>query len=315
MMTLEQYLRSRYAAATVEVYRFEIERYLQRAGGEAAARTAGYAELVAELTYLRGRYASPATVHRILAAIKCYYRYLLETGQRADHPGSRLQLRDRPAPGTVQTQDLLSAAELARLLQPRPERYPMLAGRNRVIVGLLVHQALTAREIGRLRVGDVDLSAATVWVRTGNRSRGRGLALVAGQVMQLHDYLTNGRPRLLGKSATDHLILTGRGTPERGGGVQYLVETLRDLVPDKRVNPLTIRQSVLALKLREGTDLRKVQVFAGHRTISSTERYRETDLEELQRAVERFHPLRRSAGTISNATGRATGKTTGKPKT
>ena len=83
----------------------------------------------------------------------------------------------------------------------------------------------------------------------------------------------------------------GRLTPKSGGGVQYLVETVRDLVPDKRVNPLTIRQSVLALKLREGTDLRKVQVFAGHRTISSTERYRETDLEELQRAVERFHPL------------------------
>ena len=254
---------------------------------------------MAELTYLRGAYASPATVHRILAAIKCYYRYLLETGQRADHPGSRLQLRDRPGPGTVQTQDLLSAAELARLLQPRPERYPMLAGRNRVIVGLLVHQALNAQEIGRLRVSDVDLSAATVWVKTGNRSRGRRLALVAGQVMQLHDYLTDGRPRLhekwvrgpTSKSATDHLILTGRGTPERGGGVRYLVKTLRDLVPDKRVNPLTIRQSVLTLKLREGTDLRKVQVFAGHRTISSTERYRETDLEELQRAVERFHPL------------------------
>ena len=290
-MTLEEYLSSRYAAATVAIYRYEIERYLQRAGGEAAARTADYADLVTELAYLRGRYPSPSTVNRILAAVKCYYRYLLDTGQRGDHPGSRLQLRDRPGPGTVQVQDLLTAAELARLLEPRSERYPLLAERNRVIVGLLVHQALTAQEIGRLRVSDVDLNAATVRVGAGSRSRPRRLALVAAQLMPLHKYITDGRKKLLGESATDHLILTGRGTPERGEGVQYLVETLRDLVPAKRVNPLTIRQSVLALKLKEGTDLRKVQAFAGHRTISSTERYRETDLEELRRAVERFHPL------------------------
>ena len=49
-------------------------------------------------------------------------------------------------------------------------------------------------------------------------------------------------------------------------------------------------------RLRAGEDLRKVQVFAGHRYISSTERYRETNLQELRQAVARFHPLDRKAG-------------------
>ena len=93
--------------------------------------------------------------------------------------------------------------------------------------------------------------------------------------MQLNNYLIGDRPEDAGA----------------GRRVHYRVETLRVLVPDKTLMPTTIRQSVLAGKFKEGADLRKVQVFAGHREISFTERYWKTDLEELRRAVERFHPL------------------------
>ena len=290
-MSLADYLSRKYSATTAKIYAFEIEHHLRRIGGEAAALRITYADLVGELDYLRQRYGGrPGTVHRILAAIKAYYRYLVASGQRTDFPGSRLTLRDRSDVYQTQTQDLLTGEELRRLLEPRPERYPLLATRNQVIVGLLVHQALTAGELGELLVGDVDLRAATLRIASRGRRRGRVLPLEAAQVMQLHDYLSGDRPRLL-TSPTDHLLLTSRGTPERGEGVHYLIETLRPLVPAKRLTPTVIRQSVLAGRLREGADLRRVQVFAGHRKISSTERYRETDLEGLRRAVERFHPL------------------------
>lgn len=291
-MSLEDYLRRNYSATTVRIYTFEISHHLRRIGGEAVALQITYPDLVHELAYLRDRHPGrPATVYRILAAIKAYYRYLVASGQRDDFPGSRLRLRDRSAAYQTQTQDLLTASELALLLEPRTERYPLLTNRNGVIVSLLVYQALTIREIGRLTTGNIDLRAATLRVAGRRRQRARILRLEAGQVMQLHDYLTNDRPKLQTAAVSDHLLLTSRGTPERGEGVHYLVETLRELVPNKKLTPTTIRQSVLALKLREGADLRKVQVFAGHRKISSTERYRETDLEELRRSVERFHPL------------------------
>jgi integrase/recombinase XerD len=108
--------------------------------------------------------------------------------------------------------------------------------------------------------------------------------------MQLHAYLTEDRPRLL-KDASTQLILSSRGTAERGEGVHYLVETLRPLLPGQRLTPTVIRQSVIALKLKEGKGLRQVQVFAGHKWISTTEGYKENNLAELRLAVERFHPL------------------------
>jgi integrase/recombinase XerD len=301
--SLRAYLASRYTAVTVRAYAYELGRYFARVGGEEAARRASYADLVGELASLRQRYPdSPATVQRVLAAIKCYYRYLYQTERRADFPGSGLRLRDhrrrRRGRTDQQLQDLLTEEELQSLLRPRRERYPALAGRNAVIIGLLVHQALTVGELCRLTVEDVDPVAATVRIQRNGRRRGAGcselgrtLALVASQVMQLYDYLRQGRDGLSNEGSGDYLILTGRGSPERGEGVHYLVETLRSRVPGKRLTPTLIRQSVLALKLKEGQDLRRVQAFAGHAWISTTEGYRETELAELKRAVERFHPL------------------------
>ena len=258
-------------------------------GGEERALTADYARLVGYVAVLRKRYDRPATLGRILCSIKAYYRYLSESGQRADHPASGLRLRDGARP-RVQPQDLMSSGELALLLRPRPERYPLLAHRNAVIIGLLVYQALTVREIATLRCHHLDLTAATVTVPATRQTSGRTLPLAAPQAMQLIAYLNEDRPLLL-RDETDRLILTSRGTPERGDGIRYLVETLRPLLPHKRLTPTTIRQSVIAQKLKEGKGLRQVQVFAGHKWISTTEGYRENNLAELRLAVERFHPL------------------------
>lgn len=298
-MTLTDYLTEHYTAATTRIYAFEIGRYLAYLGGRDRALTVGYADVVGYLVHLRNRYDNAATVRRVLYAVKAYHRYLLQVEKRSDHPAARLRLRDVARGNEIQTQDLLDADELVRLREPRSERYPLLARRNAVVIGLLTYQALTVREIGRLRVGDIDLTGATVSVAATPRTLARTLRLAAPQLMELYAYLKEDRPRLLHQEwiegplaqSTDALILTSRGTPESGEGVHYLVETLRPLVPRKRLTPILIRQSVIARKLKAGEGLRQVQVFAGHKKVSTTERYRETNLEELRRAVDRCHPL------------------------
>ena len=55
-------------------------------------------------------------------------------------------------------------------------------------------------------------------------------------------------------------------------------------------NALQIRASVIALWLKQ-YNIREVQYMAGHRYISSTERYLQDDLEGLQEMIERLHPV------------------------
>jgi len=226
---------------------------------------------------------------RILATIKQYYQYLIDTGQREDHPCASIRIRDR-ARQEIQLQDLLSKAEL-KLLLHRKERYEILTLRNQVVMSLLVYQALLSGEICRLKVQDVNTKAGTIYIQASGKTNERTLPLKAEQILLLHRYINEVRPKLI-KAKTESLIITKKGTAEQGEGIHYLVTTFRKLVPNKHLTTVTIRQSVIALMLKAGTDLRIVQTFAGHIKPSTTERYRVDHLEELRSAVEKYHPLK-----------------------
>ncbi len=64
----------------------------------------------------------------------------------------------------------------------------------------------------------------------------------------------------------------------------------------KMINPKyrnggQIRQSVITEWLKE-KDLQTVQYMAGHKYVSSTERYQTSNLEDLKEALNQHHPLK-----------------------
>jgi integrase/recombinase XerD len=287
-MTLENYLQRTHSPTTVKIYLFEIQHFIRHLG-ETQAEQATYSDVIGYLAALRERYANAGTINRIVHAIKRYYAYLLETGKRTSHPCRSLTIKDNGRKD-IQVQDLLTAEELQKLLQ-REERYEVLTLRNRVVMSLLVYQALLLKEIAQLTTQDVDLEQGHLHVHAAGKTNERTLTLKADQILLLHRYLSEARPQLMRKP-TDGLILTKLGSVEHGEDIHYLVSTFRPLFPTKKLTPMTIRQSVIANLLKEGKDLRIVQVFAGHRNPSTTEKYRQSNLEQLKQALHRYHPLK-----------------------
>lgn len=57
-----------------------------------------------------------------------------------------------------------------------------------------------------------------------------------------------------------------------------------------KMNSLSIRPSVIK-DLPKIHDLRVVQVFAGHRKSTTTEKYRTNNFEDLQADIHKLHPL------------------------
>lgn len=289
-MTLEQFLQQNHTAATVKIYLFEINHFI-RFLGEARAQRATYEEILNYLAYLRDRYDNPATIRRIIYALKQYYFYLLKIDLRTDHPCRYLRLKTKPNTD-IQVQDLLTAEELDQLANhQRKERYPVLTLRNRLLISLLVHQALHLKEICQLATTDINLEKGTIKIRSTPKTNARTLPLKPQQILLFYRYLHETRPQLITQK-TNALILTKKGTPENGEGIHYLCETLRPLLPHKKITPTTLRQSAIARQLKEGKDLRIVQVFAGHKKPSTTEKYKQSNLEELKKSVQMFHPLR-----------------------
>ncbi len=59
----------------------------------------------------------------------------------------------------------------------------------------------------------------------------------------------------------------------------------------KYKNTVQLRQSVITEWLKK-KELRTVQYMAGHKYVSSTERYQTSNLEDLKEALNKHHPLK-----------------------
>jgi site-specific recombinase XerD len=57
------------------------------------------------------------------------------------------------------------------------------------------------------------------------------------------------------------------------------------------LHPKQIRASVITYWLKN-YNLRQVQYMAGHKYVSSTERYQLNNLDKLQSKLEKYHPLK-----------------------
>ena len=285
MKELEAYLNERHTKATAKRYLRDINIYREAIPSH---RTATYSDIMDYVGKLRKRYQNPETIKCTLHGIKKYYAWLVATGQRNDHPCRFLTLKDKRAKN-IQLQDLFTPEELEGLLDRR-ERYTDLKIRNQVIIGLLIYQGLTTGELTRIELQDINLDTAEIYIKASSKQNSRALKLKPKQILPLHKYIHEIRPKLQ-KSKTDYLIINKLGNPENGEQISYLVSTFKHLFPERNLNPKTIRQSVIANLLKAGNDLRVVQVFAGHKYPSATENYKQAGVEQLRKLVERYHPL------------------------
>lgn len=281
-MGFVEYLQHQNAPATAKRYQREIESFFFSIE---KPETANYQQI---MDYLGKTRKEKNDVNVGLYAIKKYYNYLVSKGIRKDNPAQSIKLRDRKS-RDIQIQDLFKPEELEQLLE-RKERYAILKNRNKIIISLLVYQGLTNGEIKELELKDIDLEQGTVYIKAGRKTNNRTLKLRSNQVFWLVNYLQNDRSKLI-KAESQKLIISKIGTEETGEGISYLLESSKNLFPDRKLNPKTIRQSVIANLLKQGKDLRLVQAFAGHKYPSATEKYRQTGIEELRAGIQKYHPL------------------------
>lgn len=105
------------------------------------------------------------------------------------------------------------------------------------------------------------------------------------------DYIHEVRKQMLTfyGEASDRLFINLRKGENFYSITQGLLKILRQI--NSRIKNLDqIRASVITEWLRL-FDLRKVQYLAGHKYVSSTEKYKANVIDELQSDILKFHPL------------------------
>lgn len=284
-MELEQYLHNELSEGTVKTYLYEISKFKKHYKNP---EKLGYQKLMDYVELLRKNY-NPQSVKRTIYAIKKYYDYLVETGKVKTNTATHIKIKDGKE-NPIQLQELLTEQELRKLLEPREERYPILAKRNQIVMSLIVNQALLVGDIEKLKIEDLDLLNAKIKVQKTGITNERILELKAEQILLFYQYLQEDRNELE-RQRTSFFLLNKLGSGITKDDINYLVSTYqKDFT--KKITSVRIRQSVIKLKLKQGENLRKVQYFAGHKHADTTEKYKETGIDALQNAINQFHPMR-----------------------
>jgi site-specific recombinase XerD len=226
------------------------------------------------------RGAAKSTVARKLAAIRTFYRHLLERREIDANPADLVSSPKKD----VYLPQVLKPAEVVELLERIPGATP-LDLRDRAMFELAYAAGLRAEELVNLDTESADPDAEQVRV-DGKGGRTRVVPVGEHAWRALDRYLTRARPALdSGESKALFLSKSGRRL-----STSDVRRRLRLQARRAGISPHTLRHSFATHLLEGGADLRSIQELLGHASISTTQTYTRVESGRLKVAYARAHP-------------------------
>ena len=139
----------------------------------------------------------------------------------------------------------------------------------------------------RLQSHHIKIKDGKIFIKATKRTGERVLELKAMQIMELQNYLHQNK----WKEGALFMEQIKKPLSEKNinNRIQYMFLQLKQLNP-KVINAKQIRSSVITEWLRKN-NLRQVQYMAGHKYVSSTERYQCNNLDDLKNELQQHHPM------------------------
>lgn len=216
--------------------------------------------------------AGPATRCRRAAALRAFFRWLLETGRVSTNPTDRLVNPTAPRPlPTYLTQE-----EVARLLNSISCR------RDRVLFGLMYSSGLRISEVVNLNMEDLALDRGEVKV-FGKGGKERLCPLNVSTIAQFKTFL-DGNPMTYGHPVFINAVARQRLTDT---GIRYLLTHYGQLALGRAVHPHELRHSYATHLLDHGVDLIAIKDLLGHKSVNTTQIYTHVSTARLKQEYEK----------------------------
>ena len=205
------------------------------------------------LGLIRERSISHSQQNQRINAIKFYYEKVLGREKQyyqVERPRKELKLPD-----------ILSKEEIAAMIE-RTENI-----KHKCLIVMIYSCGLRRSEVIHLRLGDIDSSRMLIKIRGAKGNKDRYVQLAKGALDLLRKYYEVYRPK------------TWLFEGQKGGS--YSAESIVAIVKlaglragiNKNIYPHILRHSFATHHLEQGTDLRYIQVWLGHSSSKTTERY------------------------------------------
>jgi integrase/recombinase XerD len=237
------------------------------------------------LGLLSGYGLSPASLSRNISALRGFHRFLISENICKSDPTENIET---PKLGR-RLPEVLDLPEVEALLA-QPDPASPLGLRDKAMLELLYACGLRVSELLALKQSDLFFDHG--FVRCfGKGSKERVIPVGQTARKWVGGYLSQARPGLRQKRASDTLFLNNRGSGLSRMGFWKILRHYAQMAGIKKnVHPHILRHSFATHLLEGGADLRSVQEMLGHADISTTQIYTHVDREYLKEVHRQFHP-------------------------
>ncbi len=229
---------------------------------------------------------SRKSILRKLATIKSFFKFLFSRGVIENNPADYVS---SPKAEKI-LPDFLYEKEIMDIIEYFTDN-DFESTRNRAIVEMLYSTGTRISELVAMDLADIDFSTGLVKVR-GKGDKERIVALGSKCIEAVHRYQehrNNMNIRFHNEDGALFLNQNGRRLTSRG--VRYIFgKFVKKMALKKKVTPHTIRHTFATHMLDHGCDLRVVQEFLGHTSLSTTQIYTHVGGSKLKKIYEEFHP-------------------------
>lgn len=234
-------------------------------------------------SHTRGK--SRATMARRTTTISLFTQWLARTGRAESDPGAKLvrpqQARNLP--------DVLSHGDIRSLFEAY-EVVDQKTQRNLAILELLYATGIRVSELCGLDIADIDFHRRVITVM-GKGSKERTVPFGEAAADALQAWIHEGRANWADEKSGAAVFLGVRGARLDPRGVRRIVHESLAAIPDApNLGPHGLRHTAATHLLEGGADLRDVQEFLGHSSLSTTQIYTHVTNERLKEAYRMAHP-------------------------
>ena len=225
---------------------------------------------------------SSSTKKRMHSSIKNFLKYINENEDYESIDISDIKLKS-----SKKLPEVLSITDIENMINfYNHETY--LDSRNRTVIDVLYSTGCRVSELCNINISDIDLDEKYLKLK-GKGSKQRIVPIGSMLYKNLLQYL-NVRETFLQNRGEPLFLSKSKNKLDRTAVFRIIKKTAKNISLQTDVHPHTLRHSAATHMLEGGCDLRTVQEFLGHSSVSTTQIYTKVTKEFLEEAFTESHP-------------------------
>ncbi len=274
---------------TVKGYRSDLSVVEERLGSDAPLSNVSTEDLNFCIASLSSQGRSAASVNRFIAAVRTFFFYCRKFGYIEKNPA--LEIRTVKIPKYVPA--FLTQDEVSRLCREPGANELLWEKRDRAIFEAFYSTGCRVGELVSIKLSDFDYSKKSAMI-TGKGGKDRRVYFGKDSREAIGEYVSDRKRRFESEGIRDEsgfLFVNQRGGALTSGGVRYILNryTGKDGL-NRHISPHALRHTFATIMIAGGADIRVVQKFLGHSSISTTQRYTHLTTRQLIGIYRKCHP-------------------------